>query len=163
PFFGDPATTEAIQWNDLNSDGWPQSSELEFYDRSRGLAHWEAQHHVDDALGHWFYAAAAIRRYPVKEWNAAPAPIYGPFPVGDESVKAPTRVQNIEGRWGAYLHRDAADGSLYGAFNSDMPDWGLSQDSFLCRWDGDGNLLWTVGEKGSLPGQIDVFRRFLGL
>ena len=154
------ANTQALRWTDANGDGKPQDVEILRY--LQGGA-WGGLRHVNSELSYWYFDSDRIWQQRVTEWTKSGSPVYGNFPAATEFARTPARVTSIEGRWGSYFYRDAGTRQLYGAFNSSMTDWGKSKDSFLCQWDEQGRLRWMAGEKGPLPGQINVFRRIAGV
>ena len=154
-------SNNAYMWIDANGDGIPQTSEITWYPHEGG---WHGLSSVDSSLNYVYIVDRNILRNAVKSWNSVGSPVFGPFPDAEKIAPAPLRATSIEPRWGSYFGRDDATGDLYGAFNDRMPDWGKSLDSFVTKWDKDGNPHWTVGHLGTEPGSIwRPFRRFVGI
>lgn len=149
----------SFQWNDANGDGIPQEEEFTFSAQSVGS---RFQPIVDSNFTYFSFGMPRspepylVHRLDVVEWNAAGAPIYE---VVEDSVftETPARFQagrHQDGRWSAFLFSDPKTGDIYGGFNSWIAGWASSADSFMHRWDVDGESKWTVSGQGSKLGNI---------
>ncbi|HYO69448.1 MAG TPA: PA14 domain-containing protein, partial [Archangium sp.] len=158
-------TTRSALWTDQNGDGLPQQSEVVLY-TTTGAQPW---HSVNAGFDFYYYENQGVRRVKAGTFNVWGAPSYPSFPDGDLAFPTPSRVTQIEDRWGSYFARDEQTGEVFGAFN-DRAGFGTSEDSFVGKWKADGTPAWlvggpTLGHESAFvpPGAIGTFRRIAGV
>ncbi|MEN7546892.1 FlgD immunoglobulin-like domain containing protein [Rapidithrix thailandica] len=175
-----PANSKSYAWADANGDGLLQQPEVTFYGQDPPSV---ANPYVDKDMNIYYTSSGSnprVVKMSVTGWRGD-APVYN-YPGGE--VKAPVRfLNNNEYRWGGYTYVDN-DGTIYGAYNemaykNGNAAWGNSKNSFLMKFDRNGNEKWKVG-KGRAnweeklnsnnynydaplnPGEIDFFRKIAG-
>ena len=161
-------SNQSYQWNDANGDGLPEQSEFTFY--PTGIpnsyeptiaADFSCFTVSDDKDGR------QVNQLAVTRWNEVGAPVYGTMPAGKVFGPCSPRFDPkhfADSRWSAFLHQDAASGSLFAALNDWARNWCDYDDSFMQKWSKDGKPLWTVGQRAegkALPGEVKTHLRGL--
>ncbi len=156
----------SYQWNDANGDGLPQQEECTFY--KGGIP----SNFIPTVAADFSCFAVSggedgrqVNKFAVTRWNEAGAPVYGTMPTGEVFGPCSPRFDPkhfADSRWSAFLHQDAATGSLFAALNDWTRNWCDYDDSFMQKWSAEGKPLWTVGQRAkgkALPGEIKTHLR----
>lgn len=161
------SSNKSYQWNDLNSDGDIQQNEVMFYplEMSPTLT---CGPHIDKN-GEFYMLDSGVsavsdgtmfRRQVT--WRDG-IPFYQ-MPGATPLFTTPARMRGpSDSRYSIDSFHDTMTGTLYCGMNVNITGWCTSSDSFLSKWNQGSTEMWEVGKKGDEPGQINHFRRFLGM